>query len=201
MVTQILFGEKYKVLETKEDSDWCRIQLVDDGYVGWVDGLPLESDSTEGKDQYPIVVPILHHNGKWIPMGGISDVLSKPEGLLPTARSMLGAPYLWGGKTVLGIDCSGFVQVVHKANGIQLPRDASQQFEEGEEVPFAEHKAGDLAFFNNKEGRITHVGIVIDQNRIIHASQWVRIDELRNDGIYRKNEVKTHTLTGIKRLP
>jgi len=104
------------------------------------------------------------------------------------ALPWLNAPYLWGGRTVLGVDCSGFVQVVYKLMGIDLPRDAWQQAQEGKPVKkFADVRAGDLAFFDNKED-IVHVGILLGDGQIIHASGKVRIDGINQKGIIKKEK-------------
>lgn len=118
------------------------------------------------------------------------------------SKQFLNSPYLWGGKNPFGIDCSGFVQVVYKVLGIKLSRDANQQVELGETINFiSEIKAGDLAFFDNEEGNIVHVGIVLNQNEIIHASGKVRIDKLDQQGIYNiENKNYTHKLRLIKRV-
>jgi cell wall-associated NlpC family hydrolase len=112
------------------------------------------------------------------------------------------APYLWGGRTLFGIDCSGFVQAVYKMAGITLKRDASQQAEEGDTVYFLpEVQCGDLAFFDNDEGRITHVGLLLGSNEIIHSSGKVRIDPIDDQGIYNRELQKyTHKLRIIKRF-
>lgn len=118
------------------------------------------------------------------------------------ASFYLGAPYLWGGRSLFGIDCSGFTQLVFKQFGVKIKRDAWQQAEQGELLGFLqESKAGDLAFFDNEEGRIIHVGMMLDNQRIIHASGKVRIDAIDNQGIYNA-ELKryTHKLRIIKRL-
>lgn len=118
------------------------------------------------------------------------------------AMRYLNAPYLWGGRSPFGIDCSGLVQVVYKFCGINLKRDAYQQAEEGTVVNFIEEALpGDLAFFHNDEGRIIHVGIVLKDNRIIHASGKVRIDKVDHFGIYNNDTAKySHQLKIIKRV-
>lgn len=123
------------------------------------------------------------------------------EFLYSVARFYLAAPYLWGGRTPFGIDCSGFVQQVFRVCGYNLPRDAYQQAEIGKKVQFQEVGPGDVAFFHNAQGRVTHVGIVCENNRILHASGEVRIDKLTKDGIlnYDKKE-QTHQLHSIRRI-
>jgi cell wall-associated NlpC family hydrolase len=118
------------------------------------------------------------------------------------AKSFLNTPYLWGGRTHYGIDCSGFTQAVFKLRGFDLKRDAWMQAEQGTVVDFlAEAKLGDLAFFNNSEGKITHVGIMLNNEQIIHASGRVKIDRIDGQGIY-SEELKryTHKLRIVKRM-
>ncbi len=122
--------------------------------------------------------------------------------LIETAIPYLNTPYLWGGKSPFGIDCSGFTQMVYKLNGYKLFRDASQQATQGEALSFIEEsEPGDLAFFDNDEGKITHVGIIMEDNYIIHAHGKVRIDRLDHSGIF-NYEMRNHThrLRVIKRI-
>jgi cell wall-associated NlpC family hydrolase len=122
--------------------------------------------------------------------------------LAQIAGSFLNTPYLWGGKTVFGADCSGFSQSVFKFLGIALLRDAGQQAMQGETIGFLqEAKTGDLAFFDNEEGRITHVGILLNDHEIIHASGKVRIDRVDHMGIVHAETFQhTHSLRLIKRF-
>ena len=131
----------------------------------------------------------------------ISGVKSKSE-IIATSYMYLNAPYLWGGKTPFGIDCSGFTQMVYKLNGYKLLRDASQQSSQGEVLSFIEEsEPGDLAFFDNEEGKIIHVGIMLENNYIIHASGKVRIDRLDHLGIYNAELNRhTHRLRVIKKI-
>lgn len=126
---------------------------------------------------------------------------SKSE-LVKTAFMYLNAPYLWGGKSPFGIDCSGFTQMVYKLNGHYLLRDAAQQATQGEPLSFIEEsEPGDLAFFDNDEGNIIHVGIMMENNYIIHASGKVRIDRLDHLGIYNADVNRhTHKLRVIKKI-
>lgn len=118
------------------------------------------------------------------------------------AFTFLNTPYLWGGKSVFGIDCSGFSQSVYKLAGIPLLRDACQQAAQGETVGFLQEAGfGDLAFFDNEEGRIIHVGILLDSHTIIHAAGKVRVDRIDRHGILNMDTGhRTHRLRIIKRI-
>ncbi len=112
------------------------------------------------------------------------------------------APYLWGGKTPFGIDCSGFVQMAYHLSGIKLLRDASQQASQGETINLiSDASPADLCFFDNEEGEITHVGILLPHSKIIHASGCVRIDSIDHQGIYNSNtQSYSHKLRLIKKI-
>lgn len=231
IVSQVLFGEHFEILETQKQ--WSKIKLQYDDYEGWVDSkqyqiiseksfkdlskdaIILNSDLVEYvSTPINVLIPIplgaslsfLNHteiNTENLEFEGmrISGIKSKKE-LINTAFMYLNAPYLWGGKTPFGIDCSGFTQMVYKLNGYHLLRDASQQSSQGDALSFIEEsEAGDLAFFDNEEGKIIHVGIIMENNYIIHASGKVRIDRLDHLGIYNAEQNRhTHRLRVIKKI-
>ena len=126
---------------------------------------------------------------------------SKMETLIANAHSWLNAPYLWGGKTILGVDCSGFVQTMYKLIGIPVARDAWQQAQQGTLVKnLADAQPGDLAFFDDKD-EIVHVGILLGTDRIIHSAGKVRIDTIDKKGIINADTGKrTHRLKLVKRF-
>jgi hypothetical protein len=130
------------------------------------------------------------------------EKLQTSKGIIENAYMYLHAPYLWGGRSPFGIDCSGFTQMVFKLAGIRLKRDAWQQAEQGSLINLIdEARAGDLAFFDNEEGRIVHVGIVLPGQKIIHASGKVRVDALDHHGIYNTETRRySHNLRLIKRF-
>lgn len=123
------------------------------------------------------------------------------ENIVPVAMLFLNSPYLWGGKNVLGIDCSGFVQVVYSLNGYTLPRDASDQVRKGQEInSLEEAEVGDLLFFEKQE-KITHVGIYLGDDKVIHASGKVRVDKVDMQGIYNEEISEyTHKLASIRSI-
>jgi gamma-D-glutamyl-L-lysine dipeptidyl-peptidase len=127
---------------------------------------------------------------------------AKKEDILRFAVMYLGAPYLWGGRSHFGIDCSGFSQMAYHLAGFNLPRDASQQAFAGETLSFlSEAEPGDLLFFDNAEGKIVHVGIYSGNHKIIHASGNVRIDNIDHQGIFNESlQQYTHQLRLVKRI-
>jgi len=135
------------------------------------------------------------------PVGQPKKPISSDE-IVRIAMLFLNAPYLWGGRSLFGIDCSGLVQMVFNINGITLQRDSAYQAQTGRTIHLlSEATPGDLAFFDNKDGQITHVGIVLAGNKIIHSSGRVRIDNLDHYGVYdRQKGIYTHKLRLIKRI-
>jgi cell wall-associated NlpC family hydrolase len=131
-----------------------------------------------------------------------NDGTLNKQNIVPAALLYLNSPYLWGGKSPFGIDCSGLTQMVYKICGIKLYRDASEQALQGQSLSFIEEAIpGDLAFFDNEEGQIIHVGIIMKNNYIIHAHGKVRIDRLDHTGIFNPElKTYTHKLRVIKQI-
>ncbi|GGG09776.1 hydrolase Nlp/P60 [Dokdonia pacifica] len=226
LVNQLLYGEVFKVPEKRKS--WSRIRLAHDNYVGWIDNKQYQEISEEeyafAKAQTPSLIsdPVqfvsdAHGQLQTVLLGTSVHTLSllkstydgpstsgkKDKGLLiETALQYLNTPYLWGGRTPFGIDCSGFTQMVYRLNGHRLLRDASEQATQGEALSFIEEsEPGDLAFFDNDEGAIVHVGLIMEDNYIIHAHGEVRIDRLDHSGIYNVHQKKhTHKLRVIKKV-
>lgn len=226
MVSQVLYGETFKVLECRKK--WSRIRLKSDSYEGWIDNLQFIKITKEdytalnelrGKLSSDLVNFITTEDSQLITvtMGSniaVTEFLKhKFEGhvvgdqqpkstIVDTALLYLNTPYLWGGKSPFGIDCSGFTQVVYKLCGYNLLRDASMQATQGEALSFIEEsEPGDLAFFDNDEGNIVHVGIIMEDHHIIHAHGKVRIDRLDHSGIFNyEKRSHTHKLRVIKRI-
>jgi hypothetical protein len=124
------------------------------------------------------------------------------ESITDTAMRFMNSPYIWGGRIPSGIDCSGLTQLVYKIHGISLPRDSGQQAETGETINLLyESRPGDLVFFDNERGTITHVGMIFSEGLVIHASGRVRIDTMDHQGIFKPETGKySHHLRLIKRI-
>ena len=208
MVSQVLFGEDFKVLE--KEKKWSKIKLSFDGYEGYIDNkqyLEIDEETFDklsySKHHYSSEIIDFTIGAQDFYYDGTiySEKLAKKE-ILQKAFQFLNTPYLWGGKTPFGIDCSGFTQLVYKLCGYSLLRDAKDQATQGEVLSFIEEaEPGDLAFFDNDEGIITHVGIIMDNYNIIHAHGKVRIDTLDHSGIYNvDNKLHTHKLRVIKKI-
>lgn len=225
MVSQLLFGETVKILN--EQQDFLQISCDEDQYEGWVQANQLQlCGHTAATHIYTAAWSAdIFVNGmkRRIPFGspvyqnGVADanidygnVQTMTSGTLEFSgaslekiySNFLETPYLWGGRSVFGIDCSGFVQQVFKMFGIKLLRDAYLQATQGQLVESLETaRVGDLAFFENDKGKITHVGIILSGNKIVHASGKVRIDTINIDGITNvDNGKRTHRLNGIRRM-
>lgn len=207
LVSELLFNDIYEV--TEENGDWIRIKTLYDSYVGYLRTLQHfeisenELEEYVSREKYIVNEPVCSYNNNVLTFG--SKIFEKhvnaiplrkvydPNIMVECAIKLLGTPYRWGGKSVMGIDCSAFVQLCAKVAGCKLPRDASQQVECGKQIDnLSEAKAGDLAFFKNENNRITHVGILLSNDKIIHASGKVRIDTIDSKGIYNK-ELKRYT--------
>ena len=226
LVSQLLYGEHFKVLEQRKS--WSKIRVAFDNYEGWIDNkqfLEVSEDNYKSlqnstsklsidlvefiQDEYNELYPIslgsslnstslLNHSYD----GNSVEGQYEKDDFIKTAFLYLNAPYLWGGRSPFGIDCSGFTQMVYKLCGYKLLRDASQQATQGEALSFIEEsEPGDLAFFDNAEGIIIHVGIIMKDNYIIHAHGKVRIDRIDHTGIYDANKkMYTHKLRVIKKI-
>ena len=231
LVSQVLFGEHFTVLEHNQKWSKIQLAYDDyEGWIDTKqfqeitenqfqqlskDSIVLNNDLIEyitSPNNLLMPIPLgaslsfLNNdaiNTENLSFEGLKTSGIKPKSnLINTAFMYMHAPYLWGGKTPFGIDCSGFTQMVYKLNGYKLLRDASQQANQGEALSFIEEsEPGDLAFFDNEEGNIIHVGIIMEDNYIIHASGKVRIDRLDHLGIYNAGLNRhTHKLRVIKKI-
>ncbi len=230
MLSQILFGEKYTILDQVDH--WIKIETVFDNYTGWIDMnhvqqttdqvvansyilnrslLCFKSDKTKmileaGCEVYnPDFEKHTFSVGDHIYDTGSDfkkSFLTSTDSLSDTAMKFINSPYIWGGRIPSGIDCSGLTQLVYKIHGRPIPRNSWQQSEIGEDIAFIdETKPGDLVFFDNEHGKISHVGMIISRGLVIHASGRVRIDPIDHQGIF-KHETGgySHHLRTIKRI-
>lgn len=219
-VSSLLFGEKCTLIE--EAKDWVKIASNLDGYEGYIsrERLNLFGDAHlefSKRVFAPFLIAQSRNNQILIPCGSfipkslqfafqeemyyINENDNSPIDPIGLANRFINTPYNWGGRSIFGIDCSGLMQVIFSLNGFQLPRDAYQQVAIGQEIAYANRKAGDIAYFTNPKGRVTHVGILESPSSIIHAAGFVRKDKFDNKGIYRESiREYTHVLHCIKRL-
>ena len=226
LVSQLLYGDCFKITLIKKE--WYQITTLKDNYTGWVDSKQVKSISKEEAENitfnqnayttqlveyietsdnrlFSLVLGsnvgasrFLKHDFK----GSLAKGKVKKSNLVKIASLYLNSPYLWGGKTPMGIDCSGLTQMIYRINGHNIPRDAFQQAELGETLSFIdESESGDLAFFDDEEGNITHVGLLLENNYILHAYGQVRIDRIDQSGIYNSEaQIHSHKLRIIKKL-
>ena len=227
MGSQMLAGERYEVIDRA--GSWNKVRLMYDGYAGWIDSDHLSEYSHEEESESLILgkdTPVSLADGSIITMPAGSEIYNPDirsgvfkvgnieikamgeievaplkEQMTETAKRFLGTPYLWGGRTSMGIDCSGLVQTVYKVHGISIPRDSFMQAEKGVTVNLlSDALPGDLMFFDNAQGNITHVGMYFEEGVIIHSSGKVRLDRVDHQGIFRRDEKRyTHRLRLIKR--
>ncbi|MFW5755174.1 MAG: NlpC/P60 family protein [Tangfeifania sp.] len=237
MVTQVLFGEHFEIME--EMVGWSRVILAYDGYEGWVDSkmiTPVPPRALKKLKKRPFavsgdvisLVPVNAEQNLMVVAGSTLPVwrpykkeftvnkdtykaggevfygkLKDPRSIvIRQALKYFNAPYLWGGRSPFGIDCSGFTQVIYKMVGEKIPRDASEQVQLGEALSFVdEAQPGDLAFFDDEEGNIVHVGFIWKRNKIIHASGKVRIDNVDQFGIFNVDLKRyTHKMRVMKKI-
>jgi hypothetical protein len=226
MTSQLLLGEHAEVLDVQKQ--FVRIKCLYDGYIGWCQRVQLAFTNefvtpnqfvvnafdnvhinqqpcriSFGMPVFPETLVVDHFTIDYNhieTIDAISNAFSM-ENITKYASVFLNTPYLWGGRTLFGIDCSGFAQQVYKLFNKKLPRDAHQQAELGEALGFLEEAVcGDLAFFDNEAGLITHVGIMLNNHQIIHASGRVRIDTIDSAGIISSDTgIRTHQLRVVKR--
>lgn len=237
MVSQVLFGESFKVIDSK--STWVLIQAAFDNYEGWIEKKEYTKISEElfldlqkepqfisglsshtmclklGLEQMVNLLPgstlpflketkfnIIDQEYLYLGDAAIPDSANFNAQFEEASQFYINAPYLWGGRSLYGIDCSGFSQIVYKHLGVHLPRDAWQQAKEGRVIDFIqETKPGDLAFFEEDNGNITHVGMILDDSEIIHASGRVKVDQIDEQGIFCLDTKQyTHKLRIVKRI-
>lgn len=220
MVNEILYGEDIAIISNY--NGWLAVTCLDYNYSGFIPEITM-LEEVVGKCNTPFrfvfTASSMIRSKEGIkldlPRGSrvreeqtekgcfeTPDEISSASEVIKTAKFYLGNPYRWGGRTPFGIDCSGYTQMVFMLNGFILPRDAHQQVLLGDEIAFVlEAQPGDLAFFQNENGDVTHTGILLSNSEIIHASGRVRIDSIDHHGIFNKELNRyTHTLKVIKRM-
>lgn len=230
MLSQVLFGERYTVIDKvgswiKIETDFDNYKgWVDSDHLQ-------HSPDEEKSNGHVLSKPLLCHkdddskivleagcevynpdfekknfrinNRVFSTPNDFNDSYISTKAFLPDiALRFINSPYIWGGRIPCGIDCSGLTQLVYKIYGIPLPRDSWQQAESGRNIDFIDaSEPGDLVFFDNERGRITHVGMIFSKGLVIHASGRVRIDAIDHQGIFRpEKQGYSHKLRIIRRI-
>jgi cell wall-associated NlpC family hydrolase len=230
MLSQVLFGEKYTVVD--KAGKWMKIETLFDNYPGWIDMDHLQHTRDEGTSSGQVLNrPLLCFKNdltKMVLEAGCEvfnpdfedklfvigsniykttgdfgkNYISTNDAFQDTALRFINSPYIWGGRIPSGIDCSGLTQLVYKIHGKPIPRDSWQQAEAGRTIDFVDDtEPGDLVFFDDERGKICHVGMIFSKGLVIHASGRVRIDSIDHQGIF-KPEIGaySHKLRTIRRI-
>ncbi len=214
MVSQLLYGETFDIIQ--EVGNWAKIHAFDD-YIGWIDSRVVSKKSVDERQKCYV-------NKLWVELVSDRQEMTVSYGaelnadsdefdihsfcfsekktveqIINDVKMFKNTPYLWGGRSSFGLDCSGLIQIVAKVNGYSLPRDASKQAFCGSTVEFQNRKVGDLAFFESDTGKISHVGILNNRDEIWHASAWVRLDAFDEKGIFDSEKKQySHNLFQIR---
>ncbi len=199
MVSQLLYGMGYEVLQS--ENKWLKIKVLFDGYEGYLHRaqhleVPWNSLQTSKK----VVADTLFTNGIVVLPGSevACDEEAQCKSVLELWQSWLNVPYLWGGISIWGTDCSGFIQTIFKIAGTALPRDSKDQATIGQPVEWHHRQEGDLLFFGDE--KITHTALLLEKDHIVHCYGRVRCDKLVAEGILTQEFGLTHSLKAIRRV-